>query len=201
MLVFKKNIYADAGDTHPENIPESMDPYNFLLNALVSDRNIFISLQHIDKHQSQEQIERLYPHASRYGDLKILNATSKNLLQGLVNRDAWFAMNAYHLCYLYDALYGIMEEYSYGDMNQRMEMFPEMDGENINFDQFLEDYFISTAFLISEETFNSMPAENKEGDIFQIPCLFGVINKLVPTADEINLTQLDSNPYDPSPAS
>jgi len=194
MLIFKKNIYAPQADAHPENPRNPLSHYDFLLNALVSDRSVFIGLA--QEEENKEPIQKLFPHASRFGGLDILNAISKNLLEGLVTTNTWLHMNAYHLCYLFDTLYGMMEEYSYGDYEQRMEMFPEMDGEIIDFDRFLDETFISTAFLISPEGFNALSAEEKESPLFQIPCLFGVINKLVPTPDEIRLVPSEANPYD-----
>ncbi len=194
MLIFKKNIYTSRQDPHSENPPVPLSHYDFLLNALVSDRRVFIGLA--QEEDQTEPIQKLFPHASRFGGLNVLNAISKNLLEGLVTTNTWLQMNAYHLCYLFDTLYGMIEEYSYGDFNQRMEMFPEMDGEIIDFDRFLDETFISTAFLISPESFNALSLEDKESPVYQIPCLFGVINKLVPTPDEIRLLPSDHDPYD-----
>jgi hypothetical protein len=193
MLIFKKNIYAPQQESHPENPPIPLSHYDFLLNALVSDRRVFIGLA--QEKEQQDHLQKLFPHASRFGGLQTLNAISKNLLEGLVTTNTWLYMNAYHLCYLFDTLYGMIEEYSYGDFDQRMEMFPEMDGEIIDFDRFLEETFISTAFLISPEGFNALSPEEKESPVFQIPCLFGVINKLTPTPDEIRLLPCEKDPY------
>ena len=111
-----------------------------------------------------------------------------------MNPDKWYQMNAYHLCYLYDSLTSTLEEYSYESPEQRIELFPELNGEPIDFDQFLETYFMNTAFLMDPDRFNGMDSEEKEDRGFIDSCLFGAINRLVPSKEEINLQQID-NPY------
>ncbi len=196
MLIFKKNIY-EPPTGHPEEDLDRprLDPYNFLFQALMTDRKIFISLTRMDETKSSEQCRIFFPHASRFGSVETLNALSKRLIEGLVQPDTWYRMNAYHLCYLYDSLYGTVEEYSYEPPEQRVEIFPELHGHPIDFDRFLEEYFINTAFLIDPDRFNNLDSDKKKNLGSDDPCLFGVINKLLPTEEEIRLKEEPKNPY------
>ena len=76
-----------------------------------------------------------------------------------------------------------------------MGIFPELNGQDINFDHFLENYFFGTAFLIDAERFNKMAPEEKKSLNLTDPCLFGVINQLVPTKEESILPTTTANPY------
>ena len=67
---------------------------------------------------------------------------------------------------------------------------------DIDFNDFLDKYFFNTAFLIDSERYNNMDTEDKQQRVFVDPCLFGVINRLIPTKDEIRLTPLDNNPFE-----
>jgi hypothetical protein len=104
-------------------------------------------------------------------------------------------MNAYHYCYLYDNLASVVEEYSYSDIDQRVSSYPEMMGADIDFNEFLNKYFFNTAFLISLERFNEMKKEDKLKFEHDDNCLFGVINRLTPNKEEMNLIVLENDPY------
>ncbi|PIQ95959.1 MAG: hypothetical protein COV67_12165 [Nitrospinae bacterium CG11_big_fil_rev_8_21_14_0_20_56_8] len=195
MLVFKKNLYAPFSGAYSENPDTLPDPYGFVLHALASDRDIFVSLREIDPQEALEHCQTLYPRASRFATPAILNTTSKILLEGLVNPNRWYTMNAYHFCYLFDTLYSVVEDYNYGEIQQRFATFPELNGEPINFDRFIEDYFFTTAFLIDPERFNNMEQDAKKNHPFDFPGLFGVINRLVPTSEEIRLVEFPGDPY------
>ncbi|KMP11592.1 hypothetical protein UZ36_03850 [Candidatus Nitromaritima sp. SCGC AAA799-C22] len=194
---FKKNIYqADPEPFDEENPEPRFDPYNFILQTLITDRNIFIGLQRLDPGEAAERFQPLFPHASRYGGVDILNSISKRLLEGIVQPDTWYQMNAYHLCYLYDSLAGVAGDYSYSGLEQRLTMYPELMGADIDFDDFLNEYIFNTAFLIDPDRFNNMDAKDKRQRGFVDPCLFGVINRLIPSDEEIKLTVLEENPFD-----
>ena len=177
-----------------EDTEPSFDPYNFIIQALVGDRDIFHGLKQVDPKKALERLETLFPHASRFGGLDILNSISKRLLEGIVQPTVWYKMNAYQYCYLYDSLAGAVEDYSYSDRDQRIKIYPEMMGDVIDFNEFLNKYFFNTAFLISQDRYNDMDSEDKRQRGLDIPCLFGVINKLIPTDNEIQLIQLESDP-------
>lgn len=193
MLAFKKNIYERPEDESGFSLYP--DPYDLLMNTLISDRNIFIGLGRLNPKDGNEKSKNLFPHASSFGNLPILNSISKRLLECLVDRSNWYELNAYHLCYIYDSLCSIFEEYNYDEPEKRMDMFPELNGANIDLNTFLNDYFYDTAFLIDPDRFNDMNPEEKKEKGLQIPCLFGVINRLVPTEEEISLKKLEESPY------
>ena len=196
MLFFKENIYLPGSEDIDKEDPEPLfDPYSFIMQALVADREIFHSLKQIDSNETLERLATLFPHASRFGGVDILNSISKRLLEAIVQPQVWYKMNAYHYCFLYDNLASVVEEYSYSDIEQRVQSYPEMMGTDINFNEFLNKYFFNTAFLINLERFNEMTAQEKLKLGLDDNCLFGVINRLTPTNEEITLTALEKDPY------
>jgi len=196
LLFFKENIYLPGTEDIDREDPEPLfDPYSFIMQALVADREIFHSLKQIDSNETLERLATLFPHASRFGGVDILNSISKRLLEAIVQPQVWYKMNAYHYCFLYDNLASVVEEYSYSDIEQRVQSYPEMMGTDINFNEFLNKYFFNTAFLFNLERFNEMTAQEKLKLGLDDNCLFGVINRLTPTNEEITLTALEKDPY------
>ncbi len=169
-------------------------PYDLVLKALMTDRDLFAGLSSLHETDANDKLKVFFPHAARFGPFRILNVISRTLIEALVQPGLWYQMNAYHLCYLYDSLYGTIEEYSYEDLPQRQTIFPELNGAPIDFDQFLDKFFFNTAFLIDADRFNNMDAEEKQTRGFVDPCLFGVINRLLPTDEEIVLQEI-ADPY------
>ena len=196
MLIFKKNIYEISEFPHPENTDDrGLDPYNFIFHSLMTDREIFFGLNHLPESEGLERAKTLFPHASLFGNIALLNNFSRSLFEGLIDRTVWHILNAYHLTYLFDSLHGTYEDYSYSDPQQRMGIFPELNGQAINFDHFLENYFFGTAFLMDAERFNKMAPEEKKSLNLTDPCLFGVINQLIPTKEESTLQTTTATPY------
>jgi len=196
MLIFKKSIYEVQEFTHAENIDDQgLDPYNFIFHSLMTDREIFFGLNQLPDSEGLERAKTLFPHASLFGNVSLLNNFSRNLFEGLIDRKVWHTLNAYHLTYLFDSLHGTYEDYSYSDHQQRMEIFPELNGKDINFDHFLENYFFGTAFLMDAERFNKMTPEQKKSLNLTDPCLFGVVNQLTPTKEESVLQTTTVIPY------
>ena len=196
MLILKKNIYETSEFPHPENTDDQgLDPYSFIFHSLMTDREIFFGLNHLPESEGLERAKTLFPHASLFGNIALLNNFSRSLFEGLIDRTVWHILNAYHLTYLFDSLHGTYEDYSYSDPQQRMGIFPELNGQAINFDHFLENYFFGTAFLIDAERFNKMAPEEKKSLNLTDPCLFGVINQLVPTKEESTLQTTTATPY------
>ncbi len=99
------------------------------------------------------------------------------------------------MTYLFDSLHGTFEEYSYLEPDHRKEMFPELQGETMDFDQFLDNYFFGTAFLMDPDRFNNMPPEEKKSLNLTDPCLFGVLNRLIPAEEEILFNLSTETPY------
>jgi hypothetical protein len=195
MLVLKKNIYENFGtDSLAPSSNPNLDPYNFIFKTLVSDRDLFLGLGQVDSEDAGERFKIFFPNASRFGTITIVNTISKRLLECLVIPDKWYQLNAYHFCYLYDSLYGFTEEYSYEGQEQRKNMFPELLGDPINLNDFMENYFLDTSFLIDPERFNKLDSKEKDELGLTDPCLFGVINRLVPAEEEMSLKEIE-NPY------
>ena len=196
MLIFKKNIYEASESIHPENTDDQFfDPYNFVFHSLLTDREIFFGLNQLPESEAGKRAKTLFPHASLFGNVSLLNNLSRFLLEGLINRNNWHTINAYHQTYLFDSLNGTFEDYSYSEPQQRMEMLPELNGSTIDFDRFLENYFFGTAFLMDPDRFNNMSPEEKKRLNLNDPCLFGVINRLTPTEEESRLKTTISTPY------
>ena len=198
MLIFKKNIYDISNDSNPENgIQQYLDPYDFIFKSLTTDREIFNGLEQLPQQESQSHFKTLFPHASRFGSVSLLKIFSQSLLEGLVNKSRWYSMNAYHMTYLFDSLHGSYEEYSYLEPEERKEMFPNLKGEIIDFDHFLDNYFFGTAFLMNAERYNNMSAEEKKRLNLTDPCLFGVVNRLIPDGEETQIKTSVETPYSP----
>jgi len=196
MLYFKNNIYHPIEESFDkENAEPVFDPYNFIIQALVGDRDVFHGLKQVDPDEASQRLIPLFPHASQFGGVDVLNSISKRLLEGIVHPNIWYQMNAYQNCYLYDCLVAVVEDYSYSDTDHRTGIYPEMMGTDIDFNEFLNNYFFDTAFLIDSDRYNSMNSEDKHQLGFADPCLFGVINRLIPTKDEIQLKPLESDPF------
>jgi len=196
MLVFKKNIYESSQHSHPENVSNNdLDPYDFIFHSLMTDRKIFFGLKQLPESEGNERLQTLFPHASLFGSISLLNDFSRKIFEGLLDRNVWHSMNAYHLTYLFDSLHGTYEDYSYSDTQQRIEIFPELEGANIDFDVFLENYFFGTAFLMDAGRFNNMDSEEKKSLKLTDPCLFGVINNLIPSGEETKLQTTTETPY------
>jgi hypothetical protein len=204
MLIFNTNIYEPGNSpiipvkysqSWPGTAGVELDPYGLILSTLTSDRQIFYDLNQQSLEKSQKQLEILFPHAAGYSNAKVLNSISKRLLEGLVNRNEWFKMNSYHFCYLYDTLSGQIEDYCYSDEYQRRAIIPELEGESIDFNWFLNTYFFHTAFLIDPDRFFNMDNIKKEWLEKWSPSLFSVINGLTPAEEETLLIQYPKKPY------
>ncbi len=198
MLVFKKNIHNTSHSHHPENeTRQNLDPFAFIFRSLTTDREIFYGLQQLPLAEGQDRFKTLFPHVSRFGSISLINSFSRSLLEGLIDKNQWYSMNAYHMTYLFDSLHGTFEDYSYSEPAQRKEIFPELCGDAIKFDHFLENYFFGTTFLMDAERFNNMPPEKKKDLKLNDPCLFGVINRLIPAEEEVVLKKSPQTPYSP----
>jgi hypothetical protein len=161
----------------------------------MTDREIFFGLNQLPESEANERLKTLFPHASLFGSVTLLNNFSRKIFESLLDRSIWHSMNAYHLTYLFDSLHGTYEDYSYSDTQQRTGIFPELEGAAIDFDMFLESYFFGTAFLMDAERFNNMDSEEKKSLKLTDPCLFGVINNLIPSEEETKLQTTTETPY------
>ncbi len=220
MLVFKKNIYFTPLKTSNISTKLSEDESDPRINAfelfkhiLSADQKLIAELRSFKAIESTNKINIVYPHASRFGNIEIIELISKNLWRGFWDSQTWYPMNSYHFCYLYDSLFSFVEEYSYENSEARKELLPELKGNSINFNQFLNEYFFNTAFLIATERYNKMTLQEKRllGKVDHAlfgavppneplsieidPCLEKVINCQTPQSAEINLIPLPHSPY------
>ena len=196
MLILKKNIYEVSQTSHPENTSnQGLNPYDFIFHSLMTDREIFFGLKQLPESDANERLTTLFPHASLFGSIPLLNDFSRKIFEGLLDKNIWHFLNAYHLTYLFDSLHGTYEDYSYSDTQQRIGIFPELEGAVLDFDVFLENYFFGTPFLMDAERFNNMDPEEKKNLNLTDPCLFGVINNLIPSEEETKLQTTIETPY------
>lgn len=222
MLIFKKNIYyvnysfeagSEFGISRGDNEGPKPIAYNFILSGLANDRKLFLELSDNDPALAEERLKIFFPNATRFGGFDILNRISKRLMRGLLNNRVWYGMNCYHLCYLYDTLMGIVEDYSYGDKEYRENLFPEMEGQAINFNQFLNEYFFHTAFLIDPGRYRKLSPKERlrlgkvdHSLMGAVPVpdpspeevdltLERVINRVPPTPEDLELDLYPGNPY------
>ena len=220
MLVFKKNIYLNPlwrkNDSDVREFRDKEDlsplPFHFIHQALLNAQTLFDEVDAMDKQEISERLAILFPHASRLGKVETLSELSRRLFAGLMNRETWFSMNCYHLCFIYDCLLDVVEDYSYNDETERRKLFPEMEGQAMDFNRFLLEYFFNTTFLIAPERFNRMNMEERKqllrspdfGQDFpqlkqfsdpEDPTLTKVINHIPPEAGELKLKALERNPY------
>ena len=136
MLYFKNNIYHITPEISDQKDTEAVfDPYNFIIQTLVGDRDIFHGLKQVAPDEAVKHLKPLFPHASRFGGVDILNIISKKLLEGIVQPNVWYQMNAYQHCYLYDSLAAVVDDYSYSALDQRISTYPEMMGTDIDFNK------------------------------------------------------------------
>lgn len=220
MLVFKKNIYLEflrpkksfgINKLQDEEDP-SPHPFNFIYKALSNAQALFQEVKIMKDRGLSDQLRILFPHASRLGKTEVLSNLAHRLFTGLTDNQTWFAMNCYHQCFLYDCLLSVVEDYSYSDEAERRELFPEMEGQPLDFNLFLLEYFFNTTFLIEPERFNQMnPKERKQllrspdfGQDFpqlkrfsepEDPTLDKVINHIPPEPEEMTLKAFEKNPY------
>jgi hypothetical protein len=220
MLVFKKNIYLDplrpkqssgVKEFRDEEDPSPL-PFNFIYKALSNAQNLFQEVKGVEDQKLSDQLTILFPHASRLGTTETLSDFSHRLFTGLIDNQTWFTMNCYHQCFLYDCLLDVVEDYSYNDEVERHKLFPEMEGQPLDFNRFLLEYFFNTTFLIAPERFNKMNPEERKallrspdfGQNFpqlkrysdpEDPTLAKVINSIPPEPKEMALKTLEQNPY------
>ena len=198
-------------DFRDEEDPSPL-PFTFIYKALSNAQNLFQEVKGIKDRGLSNRLNILFPHASRFGRTDILSDLSHRLFTGLTHGQTWLAMNCYHLCFLYDCLLDVVEDYSYSDEAERRKLFPEMEGRGLDFNRFLLEYFFNTTFLIAPERFNQMsPDERKRllrspdfGQDFpqlkqfsdpEDPTMAKVINNIPPEPEEMKLKLLEQNPY------
>ena len=114
---------------------------------------------------------------------------------GLENTLLWHHMNSYHFSFLYDVLVRFIFNYNHDIDKERINSLPELEALPIYFGNFLSNYFFDYSFKVKEDHFNSLTHKQKLTLGYNCPCLFGVINGLIPTREEMALKDTQDFPY------
>lgn len=202
MLIFKNNIY-DPKETEFTGFSKSpdpdydswFDPRHFIETALSEENEIISFIEKQPQEYWDEDIRKFYPRAGQIGSLDILQKLLKILQKGLANKDAWYHMNTYHFCFLYDVLARHAFNYNHDNRVERLNTLPELKGKPLQTELFIRNYFYNTVFLLDEDNFDSLSREEKLKRGFDCPCQFGVIHGLIPTGEEMSLKESRDYPY------
>ncbi len=100
-----------------------------------------------------------------------------------------YSLNAYHYLVLYTVVQGFVE-FKNDDyrLSKTPHIFNGVKVKEMNFDAMVDFYFEDLDFLFNPEFYNHLSAEEKERFAFS-EGLFGVINKMRPTEEEIDLKE------------
>ena len=104
-------------------------------------------------------------------------------------------MNSYHYSFLYDVLARFTFNYNHDNDSERVNCLPELEAQPIHFENFLSNYFFDLNFMTDQDHFNSLPHEQKQFLGYDNLDLFGVINGLIPTREEMALKESEDYPY------
>ena len=200
MLVFKNNIYETSSPGHQSISPDSdydsnFDPRHFIEVALNQDEEVLAFIERQPKLYWREDFQQFYPHAGRSNSLHSLKEILKTLKFGLNEKSCWHHMNTYHFCYLYDVLVRFSFNYNHDSLQEKLIPLPELKGKSVFLGSFITNYFFNRAFLVEPEHFNSLEREDKIQLGYDCPHLFGVVNGLAPTREEMALKESKDFPY------
>ena len=200
MLVFKNNIYSSAGQFPSPLTPDPGYNLSFDIQHLIKvtfkqeeETLSFIQRQHYI--YWKEDLLQFYPHSGKTNNLYSLQETLNILKFGLNETSCWHLMNSYHFCFLYDALMRFSFNYNHDNLQEKLAQLPELEGRPLQIGNIINNYFFNTLFLTNAAHFNSLDAEIKYTLGYKCPQLFGVINGLAPTKDEIALKKTKDFPY------
>ncbi|NIQ02642.1 MAG: hypothetical protein GWM98_21620, partial [Nitrospinaceae bacterium] len=143
----------------------------------------------------KEDALKFYPRAHKVGGLPTFRKLLTILQQGWAEPATWYHMNTYHFCFLYDILARFCFNYNHDNRVERLQTLPELQGREVPFDRFVEEFFFNTVFLLSEDEYNALSREEKESRGFTCPCQFAVIHGLAPTREELELRASKDYPY------
>ncbi len=202
MLIFKNNIYDLSDLSLPGRTPSPdpeydrrFDPKNLIRTALDEDLETLDFIERQYPEYRKMDLQKFYPRSGRIGDLNILRDLLQIIKDGLDEPSTWYHMNTYHFCFLYDVLIRFSFNYNHDNREERLRALPELDGKPLFFELFVKDYFFNTDFLVDEDQFNDLSAQEKASKGYDFPCLFGVINGLLPTREEMKLEASTDYPY------
>ena len=104
-------------------------------------------------------------------------------------------MNSYHFSFLYDVLIRFTFNYNHDNDKERINYLPELEAQPLYFENFISNYFFDCNFKTNEDHFNSLSSKQKRDSGYDCPYLFGVINGLTPTREEMALKNSQDFPY------
>ena len=202
MLVFKNNIYEPYNLSKPNVIGTPNANYNQLFNprqfievALKEDKEILFFIEKQPQLYWRDDLLQFYPHAGKTNSLIYLKEIREILLVGLQEPSLWQHMNSYHFSFLYDVLVRFTFNYNHDNDEDRLSYLPELEAQPIHFENFISNYFFDRDFMTDESHFNSLTHEQKYPQGYDRPSLFGVINGLIPTREEMALKESKDFPY------
>jgi hypothetical protein len=198
MLVFKNNIYDASSPGKPTPTPDPdynacFDPRHLIEEALIQEKEVLSFIERQPHEYWREDLHQFYPHAGRINSLHSLKEILRILLSGLNNRACWHRMNVYHFCFLYDVL--VRFSFNYNHDSEKLSQLPELKNKPVYLGNFISNYFFDQTFLVDPEHFNSLEREDKVLLGYDCPHLFGVINGLSPTREEMALIESTDYPY------
>ncbi len=198
MLVFKNNIYDASSPGKPTLTPDPdyndcFDPRHFIEEALNQEGEVLSFIERQPHEYWREDLYQFYPHAGRINSLPSLKEILRILRSGLNDRACWHHMNVYHFCFLYDVL--VRFSFNYNHDSEKLAQLPELKNKPVYLGNFISNYFFDQTFLVDPEHFNSLEREDKVLLGYDCPHLFGVINGLSPTREEMALRESTDYPY------
>ena len=202
MLVFKNNIYEPLRNNNPyvvitpnTDYNERFNPRHLIKVALHEEKEVINFIDAQPQLYWREDLLRFYPHAGRTNSLNYINQIRELLKDGLEKPSIWQHMNSYHFAFLFDVLVRFVFNYNHENDKERVGYLPELEAQSIHFESFLSNYFFDQNFTIEEEHFNTLTQKQKHDLGYHCPHLFGVINGLVPTYEEMSLKESKDYPY------
>ena len=202
MLVFKNNIYEPYNLSKPNiigtpdaNYNQLFNPRQFIEVALKEDKEILFFIEKQPQLYWRDDLLQFYPHAGKTNSLIYLKEIREILLVGLQEPSLWQHMNSYHFSFLYDVLVRFTFNYNHDNDEDRISYLPELEAQPIHFENFISNYFYDRDFMMDENHFNSLTHEQKYPLGYDRPSLFGVINGLIPTREEMALKESKDYPY------
>ena len=202
MLVFKNNIYEPYSLSKPNvigtpdaNYNQLFNPRQFIEVALKEDKEILFFIEKQPQLYWRDDLLQFYPHAGKTNSLIYLKEIREILLVGLQEPSLWQHMNSYHFSFLYDVLVRFTFNYNHDNDEDRLSYLPELEAQPIHFENFISNYFFDRDFMTDENHFNSLTHEQKYPQGYDRPSLFGVINGLIPTREEMALKESKDFPY------
>ncbi|MEK9628559.1 MAG: hypothetical protein VW455_06020 [Nitrospinota bacterium] len=202
MLVFKNNIYESYSSSNANVVltPNSdynqrFDPLHLIQVALIEEKDVMSFIERQPRPYWREDLLQFYPISGRTNSLHYIKQIRQILEQGLENSTTWQRMNSYHFSFLFDVLARFIFNYNHDIEKERITILPELNAHPIYMENFLSNYFFDYNFKTKEDHFNSLTQKQKRSLGYDCPCLFGVINGLLPTREEMSLKDSQDFPY------